>query len=173
MATFKAQNVAAQLASNLALRLQKQGNAGANITVTLSTTSIGTAAYIAPVVLIGTQAAGAHSNSCSLIFLPEQLNLTSGICSNVWNNSIGIAQEVYTPHQLLVGFETPATGPVFPFDNQASILAILGECVSTGMRVTEVFTASGTAPTPANTIAGTQLSPSFVIDQYNPLTQQS
>jgi len=174
MATFKAMNVAAQLANDLSLRLQGQGSSGANITVTNTTITVGSGpGSVQPAVLIGTQASGSNSNSASLILLPEQLNLTTGVASNVWNNSIGNAQEVYTPHQLLMGFENYHTSNNTIWTNEAARLQVIGDCIGTGMRVTLVLTTAGTAPTPANVLAATQLSPSFVIDQYNPLTNQS
>jgi hypothetical protein len=190
MATFKAMNVAAQLASDLSLRLQGQGGSGlnvttgaggTNITAIASTFTYGTASVVQACVLIGTQMAGAHSNSASLLILPEQLNLTTGVASNVWNNSIGIAQEVYTPHQLVIGVEAFTT--IDPWDNEAARLVMQGVATATGMRVTLVKTTNGTAPTPANVMAtlasgplntgGTNFALSFVTDQYNPLTNQS
>ena len=169
--SFKAIDQAQMVASGLALRLKGLGQSGADIAVSFAFTTVGSGPGSSqPCVLVGTQGTGAHTNSFTLLFLPEQLNVTTGVASNVQNNSIGLAQEVYGPHYIRLVQELDAA--THPCDSELTRLRVWGCAMATGMRVELAYTNAGTAPTPANAFTATTVG-SFNLDQYNPLTNQS
>jgi len=164
MATFKALALADQIAANLTLRLKGKGSAGADIAVSRSNSVIGGGTVVHPLILVGTQAAGADSNSATIAIVPEQMSST-GVASNVQVNGIGITQEVYSPHVAWLIAENLATA----FTSWGVRMAILGELLSSGVKVEAYPTAAATAPTLAHKGS---FDGSFVLDQFNPLTNQ-
>lgn len=164
MATFKALNLADQIASNLALRLKGKTSAGGDVAVVRTNSVIGGGTVVHPLITVGTGAFGANTDSASIYIVPEQMSAT-GVASNVGVNSIGLAQEVYAPHVAMLIIETRVDG----FFNEFTKFAIYGELAAAGVKVDVYTTANGTAPVlaSARTFKG-----SFVLDQYNPLTNQ-
>jgi hypothetical protein len=169
--SFKSLVMADALTSNLALRLKGKASGGADVTVVRSNVTVGSGpGSVQPAILVGTQAAGSQSNSATIFILPEQFNSTTGVASNVQVNAIGLAQEVYSPHYVHLVIENIVqASAITVWTSMANLMAVIGECIGTGMRVSLNYTAAVTAPTPANSFTATNAG-SFVIDQYNPLT---
>lgn len=119
-----------------------------------------------PLIKIGTQAAGAGSNSATLKLSTEP---------SIWKNSIGLAQEVYTPHRIQVAYEAVSATGVTPM-TEAIKAKMMVEVFTQGMAVDIYVLATATAPTPANlaTAVAAAAGPTVTIvpDISNPLTNQ-
>lgn len=108
-----------------------------------------------------------------------EMNIIIKVMPTDWplgRDVLGNVANVYTPHKILFGTEAngASAGPtlVQPV-SPANLLPALGEVVLRGMKVEWYQTASGTAPTLANTIfASANLVASFYPELYNPLTNQ-
>lgn len=119
-----------------------------------------------PVIAVGPQTAG--SASITIKVMPQDWSLAKDV--------IGQSANIYAPTIIQFGTEADYAGatdnvadPLTP----AQLLAALGECLSRGCRLDWYQTATGTAPTIANTIfAAAKLKASFQPDLYNGLTSQ-
>jgi hypothetical protein len=127
--TKKAQALAGDLASDLALRF------GTSLAVTQLNDTDGN-----PLVRVGSGTAG--QPGALIKVMPVSWPLATDV--------LGLPQQVYTPHVIIVSWEAPTAQAGADADPNSlqTKLTLLGDCALKGTRLELWTTAAGTAPAP-------------------------
>lgn len=127
MPTAKAQSLARQLKEDLALRLSSLG----------ATLDVDASGY--PTVTVGDNSA--PGNQAAFIRVREE-----EVMGSLNKDSLGLTQNVYTPHVIQVAVETSGTAGV-TLVTLANLSLLLGEVMKHGTKVELWLEDNGTAPT--------------------------